>query len=62
MKFNRGMCKALHLGENYPMHQYVLGASLLKSGFAGKDLGVLVGTKLSVREQLCPCGKEGPQN
>lgn len=39
MQFNRGMCKALHLGDNYPMHQYMLGVSLLESSFAEKELG-----------------------
>lgn len=39
VKFNRGMCKALHLGRNYPVHQYMLGVSLLESSFAEKELG-----------------------
>jgi len=50
-KFNRGQHKVLPLGRNSPWHQDVLGANQLGMSFAEKDLGVLVDTKLSVRQQ-----------
>lgn len=34
MKLCKGICKALHLGTNNPIHQYVLGASRQESSSA----------------------------
>ncbi|GAB0209103.1 mitochondrial enolase superfamily member 1 [Grus japonensis] len=58
MKFNKGKCKVLHLRRNNPMQQYMLGATQLESSFAEKDLGVLVGTRLSMSQQCALVAKK----
>jgi len=47
MKFNKGKYKVLHLGIHNPMHQYRLEVT----GFAEKDLGVPVDSKLDISQQ-----------
>ncbi|PKU48540.1 reverse hypothetical protein [Limosa lapponica baueri] len=50
MYFNKGKCRVLHLGRNNPMHQYRLGADLLKNT-SEKDLGVLVDNRMTMSQQ-----------
>ena len=50
MRFNKGMCRVLHLGRNNCIHQYRLGADLLERSFAEKDLGV--DNRLAVSQQF----------
>ncbi|PKU46434.1 hypothetical protein llap_3283 [Limosa lapponica baueri] len=56
-KFNKGKCKALHLGMNNPMHQYMLGANQLETSSAEKDLGILLDTKLTMSQKYGPVSK-----
>ena len=48
MSFNKGKCRAIHLGRNNRMHQYSLGADLLERSSEEKDLGVVVDNRLTV--------------
>ena len=51
MRFNKSKCRVLHLERSNHMHQYRLGANLLKRTSAKKDLGVLVDNRLVVSQQ-----------
>jgi len=59
MKFNKGKCRVLHLGRNNPMHQYRLGADLLGSSSAERNLEVLVDDQVDHKPAVCPCFQEG---
>lgn len=58
MEFNKQKCE-VHLRRNNPMHQYMLGDNWLQGSFVQKTSGVLVDTKLNMRQATCPCSKEG---
>jgi len=58
MKFNKVKCRVLHLGRNNPMHQYRFGVDQLECSSAERDLGVLVGDRMSMSQQCALVAKK----
>ncbi|PKU36058.1 hypothetical protein llap_13637 [Limosa lapponica baueri] len=59
MKFNKGKCRVLHLGRDNPGTTLQVGADLLQSSSAERDLEVLVDNRIDHEPAMCPCGQQG---
>jgi len=55
MKFSKGKCRVPHMGRN---NQYRLGADLLESSSAERDLGVLADDKSTMSQQCALVAKK----
>jgi len=53
IQFMKAYCEILRLGRSIPIHQHLLGANQLESGFPEKELGILENNTLTMRQQ---CG------
>lgn len=51
VRFNKGLCKVLHLKINNCIHLYRLAANLLERSSAEENLGVLVNDNLAMTHQ-----------
>ena len=58
MKFNNNECRVLNAGRNNPLHQYRLRVDLLENSSVERDLGVLVGNKLTLSQQCVLAAKK----
>ena len=58
MRLNEAQCRVLHLGHTNPTQRCGLGAERLGSCLVGKDLGVLVNSRLNVSQQCAQVAKK----
>jgi len=57
MKFKKSKCWILHLGRGDPGYKYRLGNERMENCSAERDLGILVDSKLNMRQQCALAAK-----
>ena len=58
MRFNKSKFRVFHVGRNNHMHQCWLGDDLLERSPAEKDLGVIMGNRLTMSQQCVLVAKK----
>ena len=62
VKFNKSKYRILHLGRSNRKHLYRLWADLLERSSAGKNLGVMMDSRLAVSQHCALLAKKGDGN
>jgi len=58
MRYNKGKYRVLHLGKNNSRYQHRLGSDLLESSVGGKDLEILMHSRMTMSQHCALVAKK----